>query len=61
MSPKESIVVNMSGRGDKDLFITARALQPEAWHAFLSQEAATSEAAGSEAAISEAATSEAAE
>jgi len=40
MSPDESVVVNMSGRGDKDLFITAREIQPEAWRAFLSQEAA---------------------
>jgi tryptophan synthase beta chain len=39
MSPNESVVVNMSGRGDKDLFITAREIQPEAWRAFLSQEA----------------------
>jgi tryptophan synthase beta chain len=38
--PKEkSIVVNMSGRGDKDLFITAAALQPEVWSAFLAREA----------------------
>ena len=39
MSPSESIVVNMSGRGDKDLFITARETQPEAWREFLRQEA----------------------
>ena len=39
ISPDQSIVVNMSGRGDKDLFITAGALQPEAWRAFLAEEA----------------------
>ena len=38
--PKSSaIVVNMSGRGDKDLFITARKLDPENWRAFLLSEA----------------------
>lgn len=30
-----AIVINMSGRGDKDLFITARELDPERWEAFL--------------------------
>ncbi len=40
--PSESvIVVNMSGRGDKDLFITARELAPEAWKTFLSEEEAS--------------------
>ena len=34
-----SIVVNMSGRGDKDLFITAKALQKETWRSFLRREA----------------------
>lgn len=34
------VVVNMSGRGDKDLFITARALQPETWKEFLRAEGA---------------------
>ncbi|MBU8913012.1 MAG: tryptophan synthase subunit beta [Spirochaetales bacterium] len=34
-----AIVVNMSGRGDKDLFITAKELDPERWKAFLLAEA----------------------
>jgi tryptophan synthase beta chain len=39
--PREkSLVVNMSGRGDKDLFILARALDPDRWTAFLREEAA---------------------
>jgi tryptophan synthase beta chain len=39
--PREkAIVVNMSGRGDKDLFIMARAMDPEKWSAFLHEEAA---------------------
>ena len=33
------LVVNMSGRGDKDLFITARELDREDWKAFLIEEA----------------------
>jgi len=38
--PKSSaIVVNMSGRGDKDLFITARELDPDRWKEFLLAEA----------------------
>ncbi|MFP4114843.1 MAG: tryptophan synthase subunit beta [Spirochaetota bacterium] len=38
--PKDkAIVVNMSGRGDKDLFITARELDGERWREFLVQEA----------------------
>ena len=36
----ETVVVNMSGRGDKDLFITARELTPEPWRDFLVAEAA---------------------
>jgi len=37
--PQErSIVVNMSGRGDKDLFILAGALDRENWNAFLASE-----------------------
>jgi tryptophan synthase beta chain len=35
-----SLVVNMSGRGDKDLFILARALDHDNWRAFLESEAA---------------------
>ncbi len=37
---EKALVVNMSGRGDKDLFITAGALEPEDWGAFLHGEAA---------------------
>lgn len=39
LSPKDVVVVNMSGRGDKDLFITAKQLTPEPWRAFLRSEA----------------------
>ncbi|MEE8440876.1 MAG: tryptophan synthase subunit beta [Spirochaetia bacterium] len=35
LSESSAIVVNMSGRGDKDLFITARELDSERWKAFL--------------------------
>ncbi len=38
LSPSETILVNMSGRGDKDIFISAKALQPEAWLGFLRSE-----------------------
>ena len=39
--PKEkALVVNMSGRGDKDLFILAHAMDPANWSAFLREEAA---------------------
>ena len=34
-----NVVVNVSGRGDKDLFILARALQPGRWAEFLKREA----------------------
>lgn len=36
--PRKAIVVNMSGRGDKDLFILAGALDREHWQAFLASE-----------------------
>jgi tryptophan synthase beta chain len=37
--PKDkSIIVNMSGRGDKDLFILARELDKESWFSFLKRE-----------------------
>jgi tryptophan synthase beta chain len=40
--PKEkAVIVNMSGRGDKDIFITAKALSPQPWREFLLSEAAT--------------------
>jgi len=35
---EKSIIVNMSGRGDKDLFILADALDREAWRIFLQKE-----------------------
>jgi len=34
----QAVIVNMSGRGDKDLFITADALAPEEWIKFLEKE-----------------------
>lgn len=34
----QAIVINMSGRGDKDLFITAKALDRERWVEFLKSE-----------------------
>ena len=37
----EVIVINMSGRGDKDLFILAPRLDRENWLSFLSNEVAT--------------------
>ena len=40
LGPGKSVVVNMSGRGDKDLFISAPVIQPEAWRAFLLDQAA---------------------
>jgi tryptophan synthase beta chain len=37
--PKDkAIVVNMSGRGDKDIFISAKIITPEPWIAFLKDE-----------------------
>ncbi|MDA3850233.1 MAG: tryptophan synthase subunit beta [Spirochaetaceae bacterium] len=38
LGPGKTLVVNMSGRGDKDLFITAGALGGEEWRAFLKDE-----------------------
>jgi len=38
LPPEKAIVVNMSGRGDKDLFITARELDGERWREFLRTE-----------------------
>ncbi len=34
----KTIIVNMSGRGDKDLFILAKALDKESWFSFLKRE-----------------------
>jgi len=36
----KAVVVNMSGRGDKDLFITAPVFRPKEWEAFLERELA---------------------
>ena len=38
LGPGKSLVVNMSGRGDKDLFISAAALDGPAWRSFLKKE-----------------------
>ncbi|MCG8454403.1 MAG: tryptophan synthase subunit beta [Spirochaetales bacterium] len=38
LGPGKSVVVNMSGRGDKDVFITGSALGGETWGHFLSDE-----------------------
>lgn len=38
LGPNQAVVVNMSGRGDKDLFITARALDGRRWIDFLKSE-----------------------
>ncbi|AHC13640.1 tryptophan synthase subunit beta [Salinispira pacifica] len=38
LKPDQAIVINMSGRGDKDIFITAKAVQPEVWSEFLGSE-----------------------
>jgi tryptophan synthase beta chain len=38
--PKEqAVIINMSGRGDKDLFITAGEIDPGNWYSFLEEEA----------------------
>ncbi|MBI9099868.1 MAG: tryptophan synthase subunit beta [Spirochaetaceae bacterium] len=39
-SPGEAVIINMSGRGDKDIFITAKALQKDKWFEFLNEETA---------------------
>jgi tryptophan synthase beta chain len=41
--PDEAIIINMSGRGDKDLFILAPALDMRNWLAFLKSEIASRE------------------
>ena len=38
LGPGKNLVVNMSGRGDKDIFITAKALTPQVWSDFLQRE-----------------------
>jgi tryptophan synthase beta chain len=39
LGPGKNLVINMSGRGDKDLFISAAALDGVNWKAFLDEEA----------------------
>ncbi|MFW5695310.1 MAG: tryptophan synthase subunit beta [Alkalispirochaeta sp.] len=48
LPPEAVVVVNMSGRGDKDLFITARELTPAPWRQFLLSEAAAIDPRGIE-------------
>ena len=38
MSPDQNLIINMSGRGDKDIFISAAALDGENWRDFLTKE-----------------------
>jgi tryptophan synthase beta chain len=40
LPPNKALVVNMSGRGDKDIFIMARALDGVNWKSFLKEEIA---------------------
>lgn len=47
LRPGKAIVVNMSGRGDKDLFITAPVFRPAEWKAFLERELANLPSASS--------------
>jgi tryptophan synthase beta chain len=35
LSPRDAILINLSGRGDKDIFTIAAALGDERWHEFL--------------------------
>lgn len=38
LSKDKSIVVNVSGRGDKDIFITSKVIEPEKWFQFIDEE-----------------------
>ena len=40
----QAIVINMSGRGDKDVFITSPVFRPKEWKEFLKSEIARLEA-----------------
>ncbi len=42
MSPNQHVVINLSGRGDKDIFNIARAFPQQEWTEFLQREAARS-------------------
>lgn len=39
MSSNETVLINLSGRGDKDIFTIANALGDASWHEFLQQQA----------------------
>ena len=39
MSPEEAIIINQSGRGDKDIFTVADAFEDPAWRAFIKHKA----------------------
>lgn len=38
LPPDKALIINMSGLGDKDIFITAKAVDPEGWRVFLKKE-----------------------
>jgi tryptophan synthase beta chain len=40
MRPDQHVVINLSGRGDKDIFNIARAFPQQEWPEFLMREAA---------------------
>ena len=42
MKPEQNLVINLSGRGDKDIFTVARAFPQPEWAGFLQREAARS-------------------
>jgi tryptophan synthase beta chain len=39
MSPQDVIIINQSGRGDKDIFTVADAFEDPAWQEFIQQKA----------------------
>jgi tryptophan synthase beta chain len=39
MKPEQNLVINLSGRGDKDIFTVARAFPQPEWAGFLQREA----------------------
>jgi tryptophan synthase beta chain len=43
MKPDQNVVINLSGRGDKDIFNIARAFPQQEWTGFLQREAARSQ------------------
>jgi tryptophan synthase beta chain len=42
MRPDQHVVINLSGRGDKDIFTVARAFPQPEWAGFLQREATRS-------------------